>query len=97
MLGGTPAGIALTVTAMFGVSAAAIGAIVHAVLANQRAQARLASATASLASAPMFIAEDRGYFRNEGFSVEFKWFGLQSRVENHIMNTEQRVFALFHR
>ena len=50
-VGGTPADVALTVSAMFGVSAAAIGAIVHAVLANQRAQARLASATAALASA----------------------------------------------
>ncbi|KAI9560426.1 hypothetical protein GHT06_014443 [Daphnia sinensis] len=30
-------------------------------------------------------------------TVEFKWFGLQGRVENHIMNTEQRIFTLFHR
>lgn len=48
--GGTPSDIALTVTAMFAVSASAIAAIVHSVLTNQRAQARLASATAALAS-----------------------------------------------
>nr|CAH0110947.1 unnamed protein product [Daphnia galeata] len=30
-------------------------------------------------------------------TVEFKWFGLQSRIENHVMNTEQRIFTLFHR
>ena len=37
--------------------------------AAAQAQTKLTiSATASLASAPMFIAEDRGYFRNEGFS-----------------------------
>ena len=50
VLGGTPANVAVTVSAMFAVSAAAIGAIVHSVLTNQRAQARLASATAALAS-----------------------------------------------
>ncbi len=50
VLGGTPSDIALTVSAMFAVSAAAIGAIVHSVLTNQRTQARLASATAALAS-----------------------------------------------
>jgi len=30
-------------------------------------------------------------------TVEFKWFGLQNRVENSIMSTEKRVFTLFHR
>jgi diguanylate cyclase (GGDEF)-like protein len=50
VVGGTPADVALTVTAMFALSGAAITAIVHSVLANQRAQARLASATAALAA-----------------------------------------------
>jgi|ERR1711973_38498 len=30
-------------------------------------------------------------------TAEFKWLGLQSRVENSIMSTEKRVFTLFHR
>ncbi len=51
VVGGTPRDVALTVTAMFAPSAAAIAAIVHSVLENQRAQARLASATAALAAA----------------------------------------------
>ncbi len=50
VVGGTPVGVAGTVTAMFAPAAAAVAAIVHSVLANQRAQARLASATAALAS-----------------------------------------------
>lgn len=51
VLSGTPGDVALTVTSMFAVSAAAIGATVHSVLANQRAQARSASATGALAAA----------------------------------------------
>ncbi len=51
VLGGTPGDVALTVASMFGVSAAAIGATVHSVLANQRAQSRSASATGALAAA----------------------------------------------
>lgn len=30
-------------------------------------------------------------------SVEFKWFGLQTRVENFIQKTERRLFTVFHR
>jgi len=30
-------------------------------------------------------------------TAEFKWFGLQSRVENSILSTEERVFRIFHR
>ncbi|BES94491.1 Phosphatidylinositol transfer protein [Nesidiocoris tenuis] len=30
-------------------------------------------------------------------SVEFKWFGLQTRVEGHIHRIAQRLFTLFHR
>lgn len=30
-------------------------------------------------------------------TVEFKWFGLQTRVENYIQKSEQRLFTVFHR
>ncbi|XP_031635601.1 phosphatidylinositol transfer protein alpha isoform isoform X1 [Contarinia nasturtii] len=30
-------------------------------------------------------------------TCEFKWFGLQSRVENFIQKTERRLFTVFHR
>lgn len=30
-------------------------------------------------------------------TAEFKWFGLQTRVENSMLNTERRIFHLFHR
>ncbi|XP_064460776.1 phosphatidylinositol transfer protein alpha isoform-like [Ornithodoros turicata] len=30
-------------------------------------------------------------------TVEFKWFGLQTRVESYIMKTERRIFTNFHR
>ena len=30
-------------------------------------------------------------------TCEFKWFGLQNRVENFIQNTERRLFLKFHR
>lgn len=30
-------------------------------------------------------------------TVEFKWFGLQSRVENFIQRSERRLFTTFHR
>lgn len=30
-------------------------------------------------------------------TVEFKWFGLQTRVENYIHKSEQRLFTVFHR
>uniref|UniRef100_A0A1B6LD53 Phosphatidylinositol transfer protein N-terminal domain-containing protein n=1 Tax=Graphocephala atropunctata TaxID=36148 RepID=A0A1B6LD53_9HEMI len=30
-------------------------------------------------------------------SVEFKWFGLQTRVENFIQKSERRLFTVFHR
>ncbi|KAL7670469.1 hypothetical protein ACOME3_005404 [Neoechinorhynchus agilis] len=30
-------------------------------------------------------------------SAEFKWFGLQDRIESFIMNSEIRLFTLFHR
>ncbi|CAH1395938.1 unnamed protein product [Nezara viridula] len=29
--------------------------------------------------------------------AEFKWFGLQNRVENYILDTEQKLFLRFHR
>ena len=30
-------------------------------------------------------------------TIEFKWFGLQSKVENFISTTERRLFLNFHR
>uniref|UniRef100_A0A069DYB7 Putative phosphatidylinositol transfer protein n=1 Tax=Panstrongylus megistus TaxID=65343 RepID=A0A069DYB7_9HEMI len=30
-------------------------------------------------------------------TVEFKWFGLQSRIENFIQKSERRLFTTFHR
>lgn len=30
-------------------------------------------------------------------TCEFKWFGLQSRVESFIQKTERRLFTVFHR
>jgi hypothetical protein len=30
-------------------------------------------------------------------TVEFKWFGLQSRIENFIQKSERRLFTNFHR
>lgn len=30
-------------------------------------------------------------------TVEFKWFGLQSRIETYIQKTERRIFLNFHR
>uniref|UniRef100_A0A1B6FGX0 Phosphatidylinositol transfer protein N-terminal domain-containing protein n=1 Tax=Cuerna arida TaxID=1464854 RepID=A0A1B6FGX0_9HEMI len=30
-------------------------------------------------------------------TVEFKWFGLQTRVENFIQKSERRLFTVFHR
>ena len=30
-------------------------------------------------------------------TCEFKWFGLQSRVENLIQSSEKRLFTTFHR
>lgn len=30
-------------------------------------------------------------------TCEFKWFGLQSRVESFIQKTERRLFTIFHR
>lgn len=30
-------------------------------------------------------------------TVEFKWFGLQGKVENFIQSTERRLFTNFHR
>lgn len=30
-------------------------------------------------------------------TVEFKWFGLQTKVESFIMNTQRRLFTNFHR
>jgi hypothetical protein len=30
-------------------------------------------------------------------TVEFKWFGLQTRVENFIQKSERRLFTNFHR
>jgi len=30
-------------------------------------------------------------------SVEFKWFGLQTRIENFIQKSERRLFTTFHR
>ena len=30
-------------------------------------------------------------------TAEFKWFGLQSRVESYILNSERRIFTIFHR
>uniref|UniRef100_T1INR0 Phosphatidylinositol transfer protein N-terminal domain-containing protein n=1 Tax=Strigamia maritima TaxID=126957 RepID=T1INR0_STRMM len=30
-------------------------------------------------------------------TVEFRWFGLQSRVENYIQKSERRIFTNFHR
>lgn len=30
-------------------------------------------------------------------TLEFKWWGLQSRVENFIVNQERRLFTIFHR
>lgn len=30
-------------------------------------------------------------------TVEFKWFGLQNRVENFIQRAERRLFTNFHR
>lgn len=50
VLGGTPQDIAMTVTAMFGASAAAVASVVHIVLDNQRAQAVASDAMANLAA-----------------------------------------------
>jgi hypothetical protein len=52
-----------------------------------------------------YLVDSSHYLKNKNslmtcyklVTVEFKWFGLQGRVENHIMNTEQRIFNLFHR
>ena len=30
-------------------------------------------------------------------TIQFKWFGLQDRVENFIHSTEKRIFTNFHR
>lgn len=30
-------------------------------------------------------------------TCEFKWFGLQSRIENFIQKSERRLFTIFHR
>jgi len=30
-------------------------------------------------------------------TVEFKWFGLQTRIENFIQKSERRLFTKFHR
>jgi len=30
-------------------------------------------------------------------SVQFKWFGLQNRVENYIQSAQRRIFTIFHR
>lgn len=30
-------------------------------------------------------------------TCEFKWFGLQSRIENFIQKSERRLFTNFHR
>ena len=30
-------------------------------------------------------------------TVEFKWFGLQNKVESFIQKTERRIFLNFHR
>ncbi|XP_028165148.1 phosphatidylinositol transfer protein beta isoform-like [Ostrinia furnacalis] len=30
-------------------------------------------------------------------TAEFKWFGLQSKVENVIQKSERRLFTIFHR
>jgi len=30
-------------------------------------------------------------------TVQFKWFGLQGRIENFVQRTERRIFTNFHR
>lgn len=30
-------------------------------------------------------------------TCEFKWFGLQTRIENFIQKSERRLFTVFHR
>ena len=30
-------------------------------------------------------------------TVEFKWFGLQNRVENYIQGAQRRLITIFHR
>ncbi len=57
-------------------------ALALAAISGARAQGRkiAISATASLASSPMFLAADLGYFREEGFDVDFKWFDAAQPV-----------------
>ena len=44
-------------------------------------------------SAPLFIAMDRGYFRDEGLNVEFKWFGAAQPIAVAVAAREVEVGA----
>ena len=37
------------------------------------------------------------FFMFQLVTCEFKWFGLQTKVESFIMQTEKRLFSNFHR
>jgi NitT/TauT family transport system substrate-binding protein len=51
-----------------------------AATANARAETIAVSATKSLASAAIFVADDRGFFRDEGITLDFKYFNAAQPV-----------------
>ncbi len=44
-------------------------------------------------SAPLFIAQERGYFKDEGLNVEFKWFGAAQPIAVAVAAREVEVGA----
>ena len=44
-------------------------------------------------SAPLFIAQERGYFKDEGLTVEFKWFGAAQPIAVAVAAREVEVGA----
>jgi NitT/TauT family transport system substrate-binding protein len=57
-----------------------LGLCLAAVASSARGETITVSATKSLASAAIFVADDRGFFRDEGITLDFKYFNAAQPV-----------------